>query len=112
MANIILKNNEVIWKCSNTMLSAIYEALIEIVKNKEIKHSTIICNFTEKLNQNIYGNGCICVDIADYLKNKDEIITFANVFKEAIEQIKNNFDWQKERYQHALELYNQLINFD
>jgi len=109
MANLILKNNKVLWKCSNSMLALIYETIMEIMNNKKINKGSSIYKFVGKLNQDIYGDGCISLDLDDYLKYKNDILEFAKLFKEAIEQLKEKFQWQDELYNHALKLYQQLV---
>lgn len=90
------------------MLSAIYETIVEIIKNKKINQESSVCKFIKELNQDVYGGGCIFIDIDDYLKKQDEILEFAQLFKEAIDQIKKNLEWQEERYNHALKFYQYL----
>ncbi len=110
MANLILKNNKVIWKCSNSMLALIYETIVKIMNDKNINKDSAVYKFVEKLNQDIYGDGCICVDLDDYLKNKTDMFLFAQLFKESVEQLKKKFEWQEELYNHALNLYSFLIS--
>ncbi len=108
MANLILKNDKVIWKCSNSMLALIYETIMGIMNDKKMNKESAVCKFVEKLNQDIYGDGCISIDLDDYLKNNDDILVFAKLFKESIEQLKKKFEWQEELYSHTLKLYQQL----
>ncbi len=107
MANIILNNGNVIWKCSNTLLAAIYKTIKDIIKTKKISNKNLQ-SFIEKLDQDFYGSGCICVDIKDDLKDPQERIEFASIFKQAIDLTNEKNQWTEEIYRHTLKFYQYL----
>lgn len=111
MANIILKNDEIIWKCSNNLLEVIYDVLIKIMNEKQINKNSSIYEFVELLNQNFYGRGCIVVDLNKHFKNKNDISLFSEIFKQSIDMLKEKFSWPQEIYDHSLSFYKKLLEF-
>jgi len=89
MANTIFKGNQVILRCSNSVMEILHEQLKNIIKAKNIKNRTIH-DTLEKLDQEIQGRGFAQLDIKDQFKeNKKELDLFANLVKSAIDQAVN-----------------------
>lgn len=72
MANYILKNDKTILRCSNWAMEVLYNNLSEIIKNKFQQNSKWY-EFLEHLNQDMYGRGCINVDIANFFNGEGKL---------------------------------------
>jgi hypothetical protein len=97
MANYILKQGFEILRCSNWAMEALYENLKETIKIEGLGDNEMLINFLEQLNQNIYGRGCVYVDIADFFNNdpnKLPIMLLIDLIEKTLKNIimKSSFD--------------------
>jgi hypothetical protein len=113
LANYIEKDTVDILKCSNWAMRALHYNLEEVIHQENFdKHTQDILNdFLERLDQNVYGAGCVVVDISDYFGSKDKqlpLSLFFALIQKTIEKIenKNTFD---ETYINLLEQFKAKI---
>ena len=88
MANYILKNDNVVLRCSNWAMEVLYENLSnfytkENLKNKKLKE------FINALDQNIYGRGAIYIELLNYFDMKQDKITLEKLHELLSKVIKN-----------------------
>ena len=70
----------------NTIFGSLHESIISIIEDEKLKINSTLEAMLEKMDQRVYGIGAIWVDIADYLKTKEEVLFFADLVKRGIEK--------------------------
>ena len=81
MANYIEKNTVEILRCSNWAMRALHDNLYEIIHSEKFDTHTqnTLNDLLERIDQNVYGAGCVVVDIMDFCgseKNKIPLVLF------------------------------------
>ena len=69
----------------NAIFAFLHERILEIVEEQELELSDNLQDMLEKMDQNIYGRGCVYVDVADYIKTKRDLEVFTYLVKQGIE---------------------------
>ncbi len=109
MANSVLWKGKLIWRGSNSLLDIIYQPLKKIIaENNQLNLPERVYTIIERLDQDIFGDGCCTIDASNYLYTKDEILCFANLLEKAIFIAKNNHNWTEEIIQRAESFYKNL----
>lgn len=80
---------------------------------KKNKYPSTILIFLEKTDQDLYGAGGIgLVDIVDFFKTKHDILLFAFLVKQAIEEEQQSeYPFSQEAYERLISFYNELLNY-
>jgi hypothetical protein len=86
MANLILKNDEVILKCANWALDLLYKNILEIIQEKKIEVDEQLNDFLSRLDQDVYGLGSIYLDVMVLDESNRDKLQFLT--EKAIEKIK------------------------
>lgn len=99
MSNYIFKNGIEILRCSNWAMEVLYEALLTTLNTQGLQNNKVLMNFVQRLNQNIYGRGCIYIDVVDFFNDDSTKASYdllLDIIKKAINKIKeaNTFDSQ------------------
>lgn len=87
----IMCNKNVILYLSNMLFNRLHKAILKIAEKRKVLESSQIALFIEETDQDQYGAGNVIADIADYFKNKQEALLFAEIVKEAIEETRASF---------------------
>lgn len=93
MANYIFKNGVEILRCSNWAMDVLYENFKDIVQLEGLSNNELLLNFLEKLDQGVYGRGCVYVDITNFFNcstHKLPITVLIDLVEKTINKIKNN----------------------
>ena len=123
-------NRVEILHCKNLIFDTLYKNILFHIDKKKTKLSDNLEKMLEKMDQETYGFGAISVDIADFIKNKNDLEVFTDLVKESInkyssEELKNapqgfqeavkkllwNFHKELKEYGEQLE-YNEPQNSD
>ncbi len=78
-------NGKRILKIKNTLFEHLYLGFEKIIEEKNPTLPANVAKLIDKTNLGSYGHSGIVSDIADYLKNKNETLLFAQLVKEALE---------------------------
>jgi len=78
MANTIFKGDQVILRCSNSVMEILHENLRKVVREKNINND-IILDTLEKLDQEIQGRGFAQVDINEQFAHAEESLNLFTV---------------------------------
>ncbi len=88
MANYILKNGEIILRCSKATLEFLHDYILKVIKKEETPQE--IQNFIEQIDQEVYGRGVIYLEIADIIKSKKNISMLHNLVSKVIFEIQKS----------------------
>lgn len=110
MSNFILRDGKVIWKGSNALFEILFLCLKKEIIDKAYKYNKNICDFIEALDQEIYGYGCIFVDVKDYFKSKQELLELVFLLKKCIIKSSEKYAWSDEFKKHVYELCENLFS--
>lgn len=75
----------------NRTFGWLHRAITNKIEQSNIIVSNDIARLLEETDQDQYGPGGVAADIADYLKTKEDVLLFAFLVQEAIDQEKDNF---------------------
>lgn len=90
-------------------LEFLYNNLIELIENRNMKVENSFQNFLNFLYQACFGVG---LDIADYLKNKKDLILLAQLLKKATNKYFEEFPYLPKDTRHSvLNFYNELVKY-
>lgn len=70
----------------NVIFDIIHKSILSIIDKENLQITRNIQDMLENMDQDIYGLGAIWVDIADFIKTKEELLLFADLVKQAIER--------------------------
>jgi hypothetical protein len=85
VANSIEMNGKLILRCSNLLLDTLHDNLLSLVLEKNIKNENVL-KFISDIDQELYGSGCIGVDINNYFLNKEDSKLFIQLITIIIEK--------------------------
>jgi hypothetical protein len=102
---IFIQNLEVL-DLQNSSFGTFYEDLLNLLQEKEISISLDLCLLMDELYSGCFGVG---LDIAQYLKNKEDTILFASLVKSAIEKQQNSSHPFDKKIKTRLENFYQSI---
>lgn len=99
--NIMCKD-EIILRCRNSLFGVLHEEIESIIERDNLELPLNILRMLEKMDQNIYGEGPIWVDIADYLKTQRDVGLFVSLVSDAIKKYKEDYPTVPQDYRDVL----------
>ena len=86
--------------------------MMEIIAEENIEVSKQLRELFERTDQKDYGPGGIYgVDIADFIKNKNDLLIFANLVAQSIKDINWTMPQAKEVVEHLWNFYAELLKY-
>lgn len=81
MGVIIVWNEKFILDCQNVVFCMFYESILEVIEKENIQLNSQLQHLIEDLERGCDGIG---LDIARYIKTKDDLILLTNIVRTAI----------------------------
>jgi hypothetical protein len=95
----------------NSILEALHDRITQHIEDRDIKITNALQLVLNKTNQDIYGIGMGCVDLASYLKNKSDAMFFADLVKIAIESLENEKIIIPEAFVNLRKFHAELLSY-
>ncbi len=110
--NIDCKGKTIL-KIKNIVFGGLHERICLTIEKEKFSKLLILNKFLERTDQTIYGAGGIgLVDIADYFKTKHDVLLFASLVKEALEEEqKSEYPFSQEAYERLFNFHQELLNY-
>ncbi len=94
---------------SNLFFDSLHKELI-FVNELQPKRNNTIDFFLEKTDQDTYGLGVVSRDIAKYFPNKNDVLLFAHLVKQVLDQKqKSEYPWREDVYKLILNFHQKLL---
>lgn len=90
MANCITLNNKIILRCSNCAMSFFYENMMATALNNGFNKNKKLMEFLEKLDQNMYGLGCVELEITEAIDSIEVAKLFQKLVSKTADKIKSD----------------------
>lgn len=87
MANCITLENKIILRCSNTAMSFFYENLLAAAIDNNLDKNEKLMDFLAQFDQNMYGLGCVEIEITKAIDSIDLAKSFQELVRKAAEKI-------------------------
>ncbi len=102
-------NGKEILLCKNIAFSVLHSNILTIIRKEKINVSHNLLNLLERTDQDIYGSG-IGIDIEKYINEKEDVLLFANLIKQAIVNEKSQYHTLPEEAD-LWHFYDELIKY-
>lgn len=104
-------NKKLILYLSNILFGRFHKAILKIAERKNIAETSKIGLLIAETDQDQYGPGNVIADIADYLKSKQEVLLFAEIVKEAIDETRSSFFETKGALDALINFHQELLKY-
>ena len=95
----------------NSIFGFLHDGIKFIIESGNLPISKNLEKMLDEMDQNIYGGGAICVDVADYLTTKEELLIFADLVKRAIEKEHKEYPFIPEALERLWNFHKELLKY-
>ena len=109
----ILKNGEKnILHINNSYFDSLHNQIKMVTEDSNIILSHSLKIMIEKMDQEVYGVGCIYLNIVDFLKTQNDALAFAHLVKQALDQKqKSECPYHHDVYELILNFHQELLKY-
>lgn len=111
MSVVIDCEGQEILRLSNSLFGLLHRTIISVIEEKQLKISDELKLLLNKTDQDNCGPGSFSPDLDKFLKNKDEVLLFADLVDEAIKLKYDNFNQFIGCIDHLNNFHNELLKY-
>jgi hypothetical protein len=111
MGNYILGSKKILLRCNNRAMNFFHENLLTVAKEMNYISNKEINEFISLLDQDLYGLGCIFIEINDIFHSEENLVLLKELIQKTIQKIKQEKICTDESLQHFEKFNNEFIEW-